>query len=163
VLLGPVADRRELGAEGIGDDVLGISDEDGSVADPGEAGDVLDHLGVVVGGEEGLALAAVRDRQPADEVRQLDVRGRLQLRVLVQEVVDLPGLVSDSAVVRLLADDIVEEHEVGDQDLVHPAGERPGVNLPNRLLAGPSTNGMLCISDGDGGGAAWPRPARNRL
>ena len=42
----------------------------------GIARDVLDHLGVVVGGQERLALAAVGHRQPADEVGQPDVGGR---------------------------------------------------------------------------------------
>ena len=37
----------------------------------------------------------------------------------MQEVVELPGLVADPEVVGLLADEVVEDHEVGDQDLVH--------------------------------------------
>jgi hypothetical protein len=98
----------------------GVSDEDGAIADPREARDVLDHLGVVVGRQVRLVLAAVVHRQPADEVGQPDVGGRLQLRVLVQEVVDLPGLVADPEVVLLVADHVEEEHEVRDQDLVHP-------------------------------------------
>ena len=48
-------------------------------------------------------LAAVGHRQPADEVRQPDVGRALQLGVLVQVVVDLPGLVADPEVVALLA------------------------------------------------------------
>ena len=58
---------------------------------------------LVVGGEERLALAALGHRQHADEVGQPHVRRRLQLRVLVQEVVDLPRLVGDPDVERLLA------------------------------------------------------------
>ena len=135
VLLRPVADPREAVPERVRDDVVGIADEDGPVADPREAGDVLDHLGVVVGGQERLVLAAVLERQPADEVRQPDVRRRLQLRVLVQEVVDLPGLVADPEVVVLLARDVEEEHEVGDEDLVHPPDRLEGVQVVLGRLA----------------------------
>ena len=70
VLLGPLADRGQAGAEAVGHDVLRIADEDRAVAHPRVARDLLDHLGVVVGGEQRLALAAVRHRQPADEVGQ---------------------------------------------------------------------------------------------
>ena len=38
----------------------------------------------------------------------------------MQVVVELPGLVSDPEVVGLGTDDVVEDHEVGEQDLVHP-------------------------------------------
>jgi hypothetical protein len=68
-----------------------------------------------------LALAALGHWQPADEVGQPHVCGALALRVLVEVVVDLPGLVADPHVVALLLDDVVEEHEVGDEDLVHAA------------------------------------------
>ena len=121
VALGPVADRRQIAAKRVGHDVVGIADEDGAVADAAVALDLLDHLGVVVGGQEGLALAAIRHRQVADEVGHPDVGGALLLWVLVQVVVQLPGLVADPEVVLLLGDDIVEEHVVGDQDLVHAA------------------------------------------
>ena len=97
------------------------------------ARDVLDHLGVVVGGQERLALAARRHRQEADEVGQPDVRRRLQLGVLVQEVVELPRLVADPDVERLLAHEVVEDHEVRAQDLVHPADRLERVQV---VLAG---------------------------
>ena len=80
-------------------------------------------------------LAPVLERQPADEVRQPDVCRRLQLRVLVQEVVDLPGLVADPEVVVLLARDVEEEHEVRDEDLVHPADRLEGVQVVLGRLA----------------------------
>ena len=80
-------------------------------------------------------LAAVLHRQPADEVRQPDVRGRLQLRVLVQEVVDLPGLVADPEVVVLLAHEVEEEHEVRDEDLVHPPDRLEGMQVVLGRLA----------------------------
>ena len=135
VLLGPVADPREAVPERVGDDVVGVADEHRPVADPGEAGDVLDHLGVVVGGQERLVLTAVLHRQPADEVRQPDVGRRLQLGVLVQEVVDLPGLVADPEVVVLLAHEVEEEHEVGDEDLVHPPDRLEGMQVVLGRLA----------------------------
>ena len=83
VLLGPVADWRQPWAERVRDDVVGVADEDGAVTDPRVAGDVLDHLGVVVRGHEGLAVAAVGHRQPADEVGEPGVGGAFLLRVLV--------------------------------------------------------------------------------
>ena len=105
------------------------------IADAREAGDVLDHLGVVVGGQEGLALAAVGHRQPADEVGQPDVGRALLLGVLVQVVVELPGLVADPQVVLLVAHEVVEDHEVGEQDLVHPPDRLEAVQVVLGRLA----------------------------
>jgi hypothetical protein len=73
VRLGPTADAREVAAEGVRNDVVGVPDEDGGVPDAGVARDVLDHLGVVIGGQEGLLLAAVGHREIADEVGHPDV------------------------------------------------------------------------------------------
>ena len=129
VRLGPFPDRRQPGAEGVRDDVVGLADEDRPVADRRPARDVLDHLGVVVRGQVRLALAAVGHRQPADEVGQPHVGGGLELRVLVQVVVELPRLVADPEVVRLVADDVVEDHEVREQDLVHPADRLEAVQV----------------------------------
>ncbi len=80
VLARPVADQRQVRAEAVGHDVVEVADEERPVAQAREARDVLDHLGVVVGGQEGLALAAVLHRQPADEVGQPDVGRPLLLR-----------------------------------------------------------------------------------
>ena len=99
VALGPVADRRQPRPEVVGHDVVGVADEDRPVAQAREALDVLDHLGVVVGRQERLALAARGHRQPADEVGHPGERRPLELRVLVQEVVDVPRLVADDEVV----------------------------------------------------------------
>ena len=121
VQLGPVADRGQARPEVVGDDVVRLPDEDRPVADPREALDVLDHLGVVVGREERLALAAGGHRQPSDEVGHPGEGGPLQLRVLVQVVVDVPRLVADDEVVLAVLDDVVEDHEVVEEDLVHPA------------------------------------------
>ena len=74
VLLGPLADPGQVGREPLGHDVLGVADEDGLIAHAREARDVLDHLLVVVAGQERLVVAAVGHRQPADEVGQPDVR-----------------------------------------------------------------------------------------
>ncbi len=95
--------------------------------------DVLEHLGVVVGGQVRLGVASRRHRKEADEVGQPGERRRLQLGVLVQEVVDLPGLVSDPDVVPLLAHDVVEQHEVRAEDLVHPPDRLERVEV---VLAG---------------------------
>ncbi len=119
VLAGPRRDVRQTGTERRGHDVVRIAHEDAAVAQPRRAGDLLDHLGVVVGGEVGLA--AVRHRQPADEIGEPRVGRCLQLRVLVQEVVEFPCLVADPEVVALLLDKFLEHHEVRDQDLVHLA------------------------------------------
>jgi hypothetical protein len=80
---------------------------------------VLDHLGVVVRRHGCLPLAVLWHRQPADEVRQPGEGCALSVWVLVQVVVELPGLVADPKVIRRLADDIVEDHVVRGQDLVH--------------------------------------------
>ena len=117
--LRPGPDLRQPGAEALGHDVVGLADEEREVANPGEALDLADHLGVVVGRQLGLARSTLRRRQPAHEVGEEAVARGLQLRILVQEVVDLPCLVADPEVVAPLAGDIVEEHEVRDEDLVH--------------------------------------------
>ena len=121
VAFGPVADHRQLRAEALGDDVIGVADEQRQVADLGVLGDVVDHVGVVVGGQEAFPRVAVAHRQEADEVGQPRERHALLARVLVQVVVELPRLVADPQVVALLAHDVVEQHEVRGEDLVHAA------------------------------------------
>ena len=90
---------------------------------------MLDHLGVVIAGQERLAPAARRHRQIADEIAHPDIGRGLQLRVLVQEVIDLPTLVGDPEVETLLPDEVVEDHEVGTQDLVQAAQHLERVEL----------------------------------
>src|SRR4051794_12312955 len=70
------------------------------------AGDVLDHLRVEVGGQERLPLAALAHRHDAHEVGHPHVGRGLELGVLVQEVVDLPALVGDPDVERLLLHEV---------------------------------------------------------
>src|SRR4029453_12350500 len=161
VVLDPVADRRQPGPGPGGDDVVGGADEHGPVAEPREAGDVLDHLGVVVGGHEGLAVPPVGHGQPADEVGEPGVGGPLLLGVLVQEVAQLPGLVPDPPVVRLLADDVVEDHEVGDQDLVHPPDRLEGVQAVLGRL--PLDVGRLVGQPGAGRVIRSPSASRPRV
>ncbi len=129
VRLGPLADGRQVRSERVGHDVVGIADEDRAVTQPAVARPLLDHLGVVVGGQGGLVLATVGHRQPADEVGHPGELEVLQFGVLVEEVVDVPGLVADHEVVVLVGDDVVEHHEVVDEDLVHPADRLEGVEV----------------------------------
>ena len=74
-------------------------------------------------------LAAVGHRQPPHEVGHPGEGEPLELGVLVEEVVDVPGLVADDEVVGLLLDDVEEHHEVGDEDLVHPPDRLEGVQI----------------------------------
>ena len=133
VLLGPVADRRKVGAEALRNDVVGVADEQRPVPKAPVPSDVLDHLGVVVGREIGLVRAAVLHRQPADEVREPHVCRPLLLGVLVQVVVELPGLIADPEVVLVRLDEVVKDHEVREQDLVHPP---PGLEAVEVVLGG---------------------------
>ena len=80
-------------------------------------------------------LPAVRHREPADEVGQPHVGGLLLLGILVQVVVELPRLVADPEVVLLVADEVVEDHEVREQDLVHAADRLEAVQVVLRALA----------------------------
>src|SRR5207244_8662582 len=84
---------------------------------------------------EGLALAAVGHRQPADEVGEPDVGGPLLLGVLVEVVVELPRLVADPEIELVVPYDIVKEHEVREQDLVHPPDRLEAVQIVFRALA----------------------------
>jgi len=47
----------------------------------------------------------------------------------VQEVVDVPCLVADPEVVRLVLDEIGEDHEVVHQRVVHPPDRLEGVQV----------------------------------
>lgn len=127
--LRPLADQRQAGAERVGHDVVGVADEDRPVADARVAGDVGDHLGVVVGSQVGLALATIRHRQVAHEVGEPGVGEALEFGVLVQEVVDVPGLIADHEVVGRVGDDVGEHHEVGQQDLVHASQSLEAVQV----------------------------------
>jgi hypothetical protein len=129
VLLGPVPDRGQTRSEGCGDDVVGVADEDGPVSQPLETVDMLDHLGVVVGCDPGFPLTAGLHREPADEVGHPGERAPLVLGILVEEVVEVPGLVGDDEVVVLLLEKGLEDLEVGDKNLVHVADGLEGVKI----------------------------------
>ena len=81
VLLRPVADQRQVRPERVGDDVVGVADEDRAVAHAREARDVLDHLGVVVGGRRTprarrrRASGASRRSRSATRTRRASARG----------------------------------------------------------------------------------------
>ncbi len=47
----------------------------------------------------------------------------------MEEVVDIPRLVGDHQVISLVFDDVVEDHEVVDEDLVHPTDGLEGVQV----------------------------------
>ena len=83
VLAGSVPDQRELRPERVGNDVVGVADEDRLVADPREPRNVFDHLRVVVGGQKRFVFTSIRHRKPPDEVSQPDVRRPLLFRILV--------------------------------------------------------------------------------
>ena len=106
-----------------------------SVANSREARDVLDHLGVVIRGEERFVRPTVRHRQPTDEVGEPAVGRTLLVWVLVQVVVKLPGLVTDPDVVIRFTYDVVEDHEVRQQDLVHSTPRLEAVEVVLRRLA----------------------------
>ena len=53
----------------------------------------------------------------------------------MQVVVELPGLVADPEVVLLVADEVVEDHEVREQDLVHAPDGLEAVQVVLRALA----------------------------
>ena len=67
--------------------------------------------------------------KPAVEAGHPVKGGPPEPRVLVEVVVDIPRLVADDEVVLALLDRVVEDHEVADQDLVHPADRLEGIEL----------------------------------
>ena len=74
-------------------------------------------------------VSAVGHGEEADEVGQPHVLASFQLGVLVPEVVDVPRLVADHHVVQPFVDDLLEHHEVGDEDLVHAAQRLEAVEV----------------------------------
>ena len=92
---------------------------------------MLDHLGVVVRGQERLVLPAVSHRQPADEVGQPRIGRSLAFRILVEVIVHIPGFVANPQVVLVGLHQIMEDHEVRDEDLVHPP---PGLKAVQVVL-----------------------------
>ena len=129
----PFAHGGQILAERERNDVGRLADEDRPVAYAGMPLDMLDHLGIVVGRQERLVLAARRHRNESDEIGEPDQPRPLQLGMLVPVVIDVPGLVGDDEVVAPLLDRVLEGHEVGDQHLVHAANRLKSVQF---VLAG---------------------------
>ena len=73
----PIAHGRQISSKRARNNVLGLADENRAIANTGMALDMLDHLGVVVGGKEGLMLSARSHRQESDEVGEPGERGLL--------------------------------------------------------------------------------------
>jgi len=118
------------------DDIVGVAHEDRPVADPRVASDVLDHLGVVVRSQRCVLGWCAFGGEPTNEVGQPRERPPLKLRVLVEEVVCFPGLVRDDEVVVLRLDDVVQDHEIGDQQLVHAPPGPEAVEVVTCRLTG---------------------------
>ena len=129
VLWHPVAHRRQVLAERQRNNVLGVANEDGAVAHAGVPLDVADHLGVVVGGQERLMVAPRWHGHVPDEVGEPGEPGSLQLGVLVPVVVDVPGFVGNDEIVAARVDGILEDHEIGDQHLVHASDRLEAVQI----------------------------------
>ena len=87
--------------------------------------------------------------QHADEVGHEDVGRPLELGVLVQEVVEVPSLVTDPQVVVLPLHDVGERHEVGGHDLVHVPERVEGVQL---VVARPALEVRALVEEEPGGG-----------
>ena len=106
----------------------------------GNRATLLDHLGVVVGGQERprarrrRASAASRRSRSSRRTRRASAPGS---RAGSSRV---PGLVADQEVVVLVAHDVVEHHEVGD------AGSRPSAGSPGSSAgrARPTRDSMWC-------------------
>ena len=76
----------------------------------------------------------------ADEVGEPGESGLLEFRVLVPEVIHLPGFVGHHQVVLAFLERLLEAHEVGDQDLVHPSQRLEGVQVVLAEHSGPIGN-----------------------
>ena len=88
---------------------------------------LLDRVGVVIRAQLGFAWVPGVGGQEPDHVGHEDVRRDLPLRVLVQEVIDLPALVAHPQVVAGVPDNVVEQQVVRAEDLVHaPEGVEGG-------------------------------------
>src|ERR1700733_7050080 len=125
----PVAHVRQIPAERSRDHVFRLADKDGAIAYTRVAFDMLDHLGIVITGQEGLALAARRHRQKADEIGEPGQRSFLQFRMFMPEMIDVPGFVSDDEIVVAVLDGVLENHEVRDQHFVHSSQRLEGVQI----------------------------------
>ena len=67
----------------------------------------------------------------------------------MEVVVELPGLVADPQVVGVLLDDVVEDHEVGEEDLVHAP---PGLEAVQVVLGALALDVARLAGQSGGGG-----------
>ena len=62
---------------------------------------------------------AIRHGNETDKVSEPGQLGLLQLRMLMPEMIHIPGFISDHQIVFLLFQNLLEDHEIGDQDFIH--------------------------------------------
>ena len=156
MLARPLPHVRQVRPELAVEDVVFIADHDGQVAHVGVQAQVVDVLGVLVPGAPELHRALVVPHgQDADEVGEEDVGRALELRVLVQEVVEVPALVPHPEVVVLALHDVREGHEVGRHDLVHVPQRVLGVQL---VVAGPRLEVPALVVEQPAGGVQARAP-----
>ena len=116
----PVRYEWKTGTKPFRNQVIVVTDVKRPVPDMSVTSDLGQHLGVVVRGQPGLPrpCRAVH-RQPAQKVGHEYIGRSLQLGVLVQVMVNLPGFITDPQVVWHLPHNVKKDREVGQQDLVH--------------------------------------------
>ena len=120
VALGPVADRPAARARRSATMSSGLP-TNRARSRTRVLGDVVDHVGVVVGWSESFPAVS---RHPSVGSRRSRSATRMERASRVGSRVGssrAPMLVPDPQVIALLAHDVVEEHEVGSEDLVHAA------------------------------------------
>ena len=121
VFRNPVSHRRQVLTEAHGHDVFRVTHENRAIAQSGLAFHMLDHLGVVIRGQERLVVTAIVHGHPPHEIRKPGDLRFFQLRVFMPVMIHVPGLVRDDEIVMLLLEHFLEHHEVGDQYFVHAA------------------------------------------
>src|SRR5215510_4227334 len=130
VLPRPLPHVREVGAELAIEHVLLVSHHDGQVAHVGMEAEMVDVLRVLLPTTDELGRRAVLPHgEHADEVGEEGVARPLEIRILVEEVVEVPALVADPEIVALALHHVGEGHEVRCEDLVHVPQRIEGVEL----------------------------------
>src|SRR5215467_12086030 len=130
VLPRPLPHVREVGAELAIEHVLLVAHQEGQVAHVGMEAKVVDVLRVLLPTADELGRRAVLPHgEHADEVGEEGVGCPLEIRILVEEVVEIPALVADPEIVALALHHVGEGHEVRREDLVHVPQRVEGVEL----------------------------------
>src|SRR5690349_4878814 len=136
VLAGPLPHVGEVGAELAVQHVFFVADQDRQVPHVGMPAQVVDVLRVLLPAADELGGGAVfPHREQADEVGEEGVGGSLEIRVLVEEVVEVPALVADPQIVAVALDHVGQGHEVRGHDLVHVPERVERVQL---VIGGPA-------------------------